>query len=111
MTTTPPAMPPAMGPMEELLLDVAGGEGASTPGLVRSVTGTATGGKPSICTTTLTDVTFAPTPEDAIHHTLTAEMPHDEVSVMAAAALQCSLLSTVSLLSFGRKSIFDRARP
>lgn len=68
MMTIPPAMPPAMGPMEELLLDVAGGEGAATPGLVRSATGTVTGGRPSICTTTLTDVTFAPTPEDATHH-------------------------------------------
>lgn len=84
MTTTPPAMPPAMGPMEELLLEAAGGEGAATAGL-RSATGTVsvTGGKPSISTTTLTDATFAPTPAGIAHHMLKAEMAREEVIITA----------------------------
>ena len=72
MTTTPPAMPPAMGPMEELLLEAAGGDGATIAGLVRSATGTVSAGKPWISTTTLTAAIFAPTP--AHHHMLKAEM-------------------------------------
>ena len=70
MTTTPPAIPPAMGPMEELLVEAVGGEGAATAGLVRSVPGTVTGGKPWISTTTLTAAKFALTPAGATHYKL-----------------------------------------
>lgn len=84
MTTAPPAMPPAMGPTEELLVEAVGGEGAATTGLVRSAPGTVTGGKPWISTTTLTAVKFAPTPEGTTHHMLKAEMACEEVFGTAA---------------------------
>lgn len=62
---TPPAMPPAMGPMEELLLEAGGGAGAETSGLRlpgEAVTGTVTAGSPVISTTTFTPAKLAPTP-------------------------------------------------
>ena len=69
MKMTPPAMPPAIGPMEEPLLEAGGGEGAETSGLRLlgdTATGTVTAGRPVISTTTFTPAKVAPTPTP--HH-------------------------------------------
>ena len=100
MMTAPPAMPPAIGPMEEPLLEAAGGEGAATSGLVRSATGTVTAGKPWTSTTTLTAATFAPTPAATTYHMLKAEVACEKPFTSAVGdALQCNCASAFASMS------------